>query len=94
MRLFYATVLVLTTAGLTLPAHAEVLQMPESAGQSGQQEMRMPVRGMHKDQVRAMFGQPREVLPPVGDPPITRWVYDGYIVYFEYSYVIQSVAER
>lgn len=91
MRLFYATVLVLMTAGLTLPARAEVLQMPESAGQ---QQMRMPVRGMHKDQVRAQFGQPREVLPAVGDPPITRWVYDGYTVYFEYSYVIQSVAER
>jgi hypothetical protein len=91
MRLFYATALVLMSTGLTLPASAEVLQMPGEPAQSSQQQMTMPVRGMRKDQVKAKFGAPKEVLPPVGDPPITRWVYDGFTVYFEYSYVIESV---
>jgi hypothetical protein len=41
-----------------------------------------------------MFGKPNEMLAPVGDPPITRWVYDRYTVYFEYSYVIHSVLNK
>ncbi len=95
MRLFYVTALALLSVGISINATADTLQMPGESPQMGQsQEMEMPVRGMHKDQVRAKFGQPKEILPPVGDPPITRWVYDGYTVYFEYSYVIQSVANR
>lgn len=94
MRLFYATTLVLLTAGISLPVTAEVMQLPSDAAQTGQQQMNMPVRGMHMDQVRAQFGKPKEILPAVGEPPITRWIYDGYTVYFEHSYVIQSVANR
>lgn len=95
MRLFSLTATALLSAGISLNAAADVLQMPGTSPQTGEsQQMEMPVRGMHMDQVRAMFGQPREILPPVGDPPISRWVYDGYTVYFEYSYVIQSVAIR
>ena len=94
MRLFYATTLLLLTAGLSLPAAAQVMEMPGEASQSGRQEMNMPVRGMHKDQVRARFGAPREIKTAVGEPPITRWVYDGFTVYFEHSYVIQSVVNR
>jgi len=95
MRLFYATALALLSAGISLPAAADTLQMPGDSSQMGEsRRMEMPVRGMHKDQVRAMFGQPKETLPAVGDPPITRWVYDGFTVYFEYSYVIQSVINR
>ncbi|NIV30881.1 MAG: hypothetical protein GWN58_15720 [Anaerolineae bacterium] len=95
MRLFYATALALLSAGISLNAAADVLQMPGGSPQMGEsQKMEMPIKGMHKDQVKATFGQPKEILPPVGDPPITRWVYDGYTVYFEYSYVIQSVTNR
>ena len=32
-----------------------------------------------------------EKLPEVGDPPIIRWIYPSYTVYFEYQYVINSV---
>lgn len=54
----------------------------------------MPVRGMHMQQVEQMYGKPLGIYPPVGDPPITRWDYAGYTVYYEYSYVIQSVEKR
>lgn len=94
MRIFYATTLVLLTAGVSLPAAAEVMQIPGEAAQSGQQQMDMPVRGMSKDQVRAQFGEPNEIMPAVGTPPISRWAYHGYTVYFEHSYVIQSVVNR
>jgi hypothetical protein len=46
------------------------------------------------DQVEQMYGKPQAVESPVGKPPITRWEYPGYTVYFEYSYVIQSVVKR
>ncbi len=56
-------------------------------------DMNIPVRGMHMGQVELMYGKPLSVRPPVGEPPITVWEYASYSVYFEYSYVIQSVAK-
>jgi len=53
-----------------------------------------PMAGMSMKQVEASFGSPNTVMPYVGDPPITRWVYDSYTVYFEYEYVIHAVAHR
>lgn len=54
--------------------------------------MKMPVRGMTMQQVAKDYGEPKEKRAPVGDPPITRWVYPDYTVYFEYKYVIHSVS--
>lgn len=51
-----------------------------------------PRRGMSKEQVEAKLGKPEEIESPVGQPPITRWVYNDRIVYFEYSSVIHAVA--
>jgi outer membrane protein assembly factor BamE (lipoprotein component of BamABCDE complex) len=50
-----------------------------------------PGRGMTMDQVAAKFGAPTNKLPAVGQPPISRWDYPGFIVYFERNYVIHSV---
>lgn len=50
-----------------------------------------PVRGMNMDQVTQQYGEPQEIKAAVGDPPITRWVYEGYTVYFDHNYVIHSV---
>jgi hypothetical protein len=95
MRIFYATALALLSMGICLPTTAEVLEMPgQSTGMAEPGVTEMPLRGMHMDQVREAYGEPQEIMPPVGDPPISRWLYDGYTVYFEYSYVIQSVPSR
>lgn len=51
----------------------------------------MPSRGMSMARVEKAFGRPQRRLDPVGDPPITRWVYDGFTVYFEHHLVITSV---
>jgi hypothetical protein len=51
----------------------------------------MPGRGASMSQVEKHFGQPREKVEPVGQPPITRWIYSDYTVYFEHEYVIHSV---
>lgn len=50
-----------------------------------------PTRGLDMAAVEAQWGSPVETHPSVGDPPITRWVYEDFIVYFEYDKVIHSV---
>lgn len=57
----------------------------------------MPTRGMSMAEVERKFGKPLEKLPAVPQPgtklhpPITRWMYPTYVVYFEYNYVVHSV---
>ena len=50
-----------------------------------------PTRGMTMDQVADKFGAPASKVPAVGTPPISRWEYPGFIVYFEHEHVIHSV---
>ena len=54
-------------------------------------DRRVPTRGMDKNNVRNVFGEPAQEHAPVGDPPITRWDYSGYSVFFEYDKVLHSV---
>lgn len=57
----------------------------------------LPVRGMSMANVEHIFGAPLQKLPAVPDPgtklhpPITRWIYPSYVVYFEYNYVVHTV---
>jgi hypothetical protein len=51
-----------------------------------------PKRGMTMQQVASKFGDPATKVPAVGSPPISRWEYPGFIVYFERDYVIDSVS--
>ena len=51
-----------------------------------------PVRGATMNQVKRHFGIPARIFPPVGEPPITRWAYPQFVVYFERQWVIHSVA--
>jgi hypothetical protein len=50
-----------------------------------------PTRGMTMDQVTTKFGAPVTKVPAVGTPPISRWEYPGFVVYFEADHVIHSV---
>lgn len=54
----------------------------------------MPERGRTMQAVRSRLGDPRRVVGPVGDPPITRWVYEEFTVYFEHERVLHSVKRR
>ncbi|MCW8949825.1 MAG: hypothetical protein OQL17_07555, partial [Sedimenticola sp.] len=53
-----------------------------------------PRTGQTMDSVRSQFGAPVQELPWVGEPPISRWVYDDFTVYFEYEHVINTVVHR
>lgn len=51
----------------------------------------LPPRGMHKNTVNQQFGEPNKQIGPTGKPPISRWVYDDFTVYFESGWVIHTV---
>lgn len=51
----------------------------------------VPTRGMDMANVRNVFGEPGQEHGPVGDPPITRWDYNGYSVFFEHDKVLHTV---
>lgn len=84
-------------AGLVLlgwfhTAGAQVLNQPTPLNaEPVSAVMTVPGKGSSKERVRSQFGQPGKVMDPVGNPPIERWVYDGFTVYFEDKFVLHSV---
>jgi hypothetical protein len=51
----------------------------------------VPARGTSMERVQSRFGTPLSVSGPIGDPPITRWDYQDFVVVFEHRFVIHSV---
>lgn len=51
-----------------------------------------PSRGMNMPQVEQRYGEPTIRVPAVGEPPISRWDYQSYSVYFEHDLVLHAVA--
>lgn len=54
----------------------------------------VPNRGSTMSQVESQFGAPGQKIDAVGQPPISRWIYPGFTVYFEHSHVIHSVINK
>lgn len=88
--------LALTGALGTAPALADVLlidRVEESRSQP------LPARGSSMSQVESRFGTPTEKRAPVGGsqpqwPPITRWIYPEFSVYFENDRVVDTVVNQ
>jgi len=90
-----STLLVATVAcGLTGLAAADTLQMGGTENASRFEHAGKPTRGMTQQRVESEFGQPQTRIAPVGDPPISRWEYADFVVYFEYDRVIHAVTRR
>lgn len=77
---------------LSQPANSEQLVIPLDNQDRGCEKC--PGRGMSMEMVKKRFGEPRTIHPPVGEPPITRWVYEDFSVYFENSHVIHAIDKR
>jgi len=76
-------------------AQAETLTMPEKADAGVETfSIDLPGRGMSMVDVEKRFGPPGKKEDEVGDPPITRWLYENFVVYFEYQFVIHAVATQ
>jgi hypothetical protein len=90
MNVRHALVSVLVLAASV--ASADTLRIPRRDPPPNTPEgVLRPVRGMTMEAVVARFGEPRQRLPAVGEPPIARWVYDRYTVYFEYDRTLHAV---
>ena len=53
-----------------------------------------PSRGMTQASVESKYGSPSSIKAPVGEPPITRWEYADFVVFFEHDKVIHAVLKR
>jgi len=91
-RMVLALTLVFSTGLAQLGiAQADVLLI-EEVRQS--ERMNLPVNGMSRDEVHARFGEPVSKRAAVGDPPITRWNYASWSVYFEFELVLFAVLHK
>lgn len=79
--------------GLVGVANADVLDMSPAEARGYFEEPGKPSRGMTQDRVARDYGEPVSRRSPVGDPPISRWEYEDFIVYFEYDKVIHAVSK-
>ena len=53
-----------------------------------------PRNGLTMGQVRQQFGDPASTVAAVGEPPISRWEYTGFSVFFEHDLVLHSVIQH
>jgi hypothetical protein len=88
MRIVSAVALLLAFGSL---ANAETINM--SGATAGSDDGR-PSRGMTQASVESKYGSPVSVNAAVGEPPISRWEYADFVVFFEYDKVIHAVVKR
>lgn len=91
MARLHRLILPLLLLGTSTLAVADNLSLPPGFPDREMFTMELPVRGMSMETVLDQFGQPSQAAEPIGEPPITRWVYRDYTVYFEDRFVIHSV---
>jgi hypothetical protein len=84
-------ILLLLALQAAMPALAETLSTdtgdPAAAGNR-------PARGSTMATVQGRFGEPSNRHATVGNPPITRWDYPQFSVYFEHDRVLHTVLLR
>lgn len=85
------TPLALLTLLAAAPLSAETLVVGDQV-QVRPVSVEVPRRGESMTAVEARFGAPRARHAAVGDPPITRWDYERFSVYFEHQRVVHAVA--
>jgi hypothetical protein len=95
MRILFP--LVLSVALLApLPGRADTLLIERVHAAEG---VALPARGSSMAAVQARFGAPAMKFAPVGGgsrltPPITRWQYATFSVYFENQHVVNAVLTK
>ena len=72
---------------------ADVLKMPGGEPQVITKST-VPARGMTQNEVLQRYGEPSSRKAAVGQPPISRWNYPGYSVFFEYNIVLHTVIDK
>jgi len=90
------SLIIITLLGsfIATPLLADVIQVP--VGQQGAElvQIKRPGTGTTKARVIQEFGEPISRKAPRGEPPISSWEYEDFIVYFENDHVIHSVLKH
>jgi len=90
----FALIAVVGTVTLTIATALAQEQSTQPAAGAPASVPTVPARGSTMDAVKAKFGTPTQEAPAVGRPPITRWEYPGYVVFFENDKVLHTVVAR
>lgn len=93
LRNMATTMLVLGIALPSLQAYAEQVRVPIMSHPEARASMDLPRTGQSREAVKARFGSPQDTKGPTGEPPITQWLYDDFVVYFEHNHVIHTVVK-
>ncbi|RMG36574.1 MAG: hypothetical protein D6720_04725 [Gammaproteobacteria bacterium] len=88
-----ALLLVLMFSGIQALADTLLIEAIEKEPPNTPEGLLRPRGGETMSQVETRFGKPKAIKGPVGDPPITRWDYPKFSVFFEYDRVIHSVVD-
>ncbi len=89
-----ATIIIALSLGFAVNVSAQNLDMSRSDQASTFAAAGKPTRGMTQASVEASYGAPQTTRQAVGDPPISRWEYAEFVVFFEFDKVIHSVSKR
>lgn len=81
----------LMASTLVLTSIAEEIRIPVGEQAKTQPVVDMPTKGMSKERVKSLFGDALEEIPAKGEPPISRWKYQEFTVYFDNNTVIHCV---
>lgn len=89
-------VLACALAFTSIPAHSDTLLIERT---QVAQNRDLPKRGSSMAQVEARYGAPQQKYAAVGGgghhtPPITRWQYASFSVYFENRHVVSAVLAK
>ena len=92
LRLSYITATGLLLIGLSGNLIAEEVNIPTA--ETTEYSIQLPGRGMSMEMVQKRFGEAKEKFSAVGEPPISKWVYKDFTVYFESEFVIHAVVNN
>tara|TARA_R110002050_G_scaffold57423_3_gene129087 strand:- start:224872 stop:225168 length:297 start_codon:yes stop_codon:yes gene_type:complete len=90
------TLLACLLLSATSLSQAEVISIADPSHQlaNSSEGVLRPTQGMSMARVEQKFGQPVQKTAAVGQPPIARWIYTDFVVFFEHDLVIHSVVPR
>lgn len=94
MKYLNARLFALALACISPSLAADTLTIPVGQQSSPGVTTELPGRGLSTAAVLQRHGDPVARHAPVGNPPISRWDYEGFSVYFEAGAVVHSVLQH
>jgi len=94
LRLRHFTAAGVLLLGFSANLAAEEINLPASESETTEYSIQLPGRGMTMEMVQNRFGEAISTEPAVGTPPISKWRYKDFTVYFESEYVIHAVVNN